>query len=483
LKFQGADLVLLFPVYEKKVKEGKVVFKVRLVGDGRTHYHAGDTYSATPSREELLILLHVAAAIDWHYVHLDEKRAFLKAPYQGKNRAFTKLRDDQQYYEVFGALYGLKTAPRDYQQFVYKRLTALGFKRLVLCSCIYVLVKDSCVVILYDYVDDFIVFGSSRDILNEWVVTFRESFDTTEPVWNSTNFLGLEVCRDWEKHIVKVTMKAKIEETCRRFGVNESSKRHDTPMPLSGYVVKDYEFENMSVEQSCFLDVRGKLDYLAVVGGLLWISGIRHDILFAVLYLTWSTKEPRQHHMNMALYTLSYLFYSSDLPLVLGGSDELDLHGYTDAALGNAPKGRSVIGNIEKLHPDAGAVTAKSTATSLIHTASFEAELDGATTSMKHIRRVKNILTELGIILQSVPILWSDNQAMIRFVHGEGVAKGVRHMELRMWYAREQYNSGGIVLDYMSGETIPTDKLTKLGCKASHNVFTRNIMGLKLLDT
>jgi hypothetical protein len=102
---------------------------------------------------------------------------------------------------------------------------------------------------------------------------------------------------------------------------------------------------------------------------------------------------------------------------------------------------------------------------------------------MKHIRRVKNILTELGIILQSVPILWSDNQAMIRFVHGEGVAKGVRHMELRMWYAREQYNSGGIVLDYMSGETIPTDKLTKLGCKASHNVFTRNIMGLKLLDT
>jgi hypothetical protein len=201
------------------------------------------------------------------------------------------------------------------------------------------------------------------------------------------------------------------------------------------------------------------------------------------LYLTWSTKEPRQHHMNMALYTLTYLFYSSDLPLVLGGSDELDLHGYTDAALGNAPKGRSVIGNIEKLHPDAGAVTAKSTATSLIHTASFEAELDGATTSMKHIRRVKNILTELGIILQSVPILWSDNQAMIRFVHGEGVAKGVRHMELRMWYAREQYNSGGIVLDYMSGETIPTDKLTKLGCKASHNVFTRNIMGLKLLDT
>jgi hypothetical protein len=158
--------------------------------------------------------------------------------------------------------------------------------------------------------------------------------------------------------------------------------------------------------------------------------------------------------MKMAKYTLSHLFYSSELPLVLGGSDELMLNGYTDASLGTAPKGRSVIGNINKLNPDAGAVTAKCTATSLVHTASFEAELDGSTTGTKHIKRVKNILIELGLILKSVPILWSDNQAMIKFLHGEGTAKGVRHMELRMWYCREQYKSGALVLDYMSGETI-----------------------------
>ena len=63
IQSQGADLVLLFPVYEKKVKEGKLVHKVRLVGDGRTHYHAGETYSATPSGEELLILLRVATGL------------------------------------------------------------------------------------------------------------------------------------------------------------------------------------------------------------------------------------------------------------------------------------------------------------------------------------------------------------------------------------------------------------------------------------
>ena len=102
---------------------------------------------------------------------------------------------------------------------------------------------------------------------------------------------------------------------------------------------------------------------------------------------------------------------------------------------------------------------------------------------MKRIRRVHNVLDELGIVLASVPCLFSDNTAMINFVHGDGVAKGVRHMELRMWYVREQYSTGGILLNYMPGVDIPTDKLTKLGTKESHAAFTRDIMGLNLLMT
>ena len=51
----------LFSVYEEKSTDGAQVYKVRLVAYGRTHYHAGETYSA-PSTEELLILIHLIAA-------------------------------------------------------------------------------------------------------------------------------------------------------------------------------------------------------------------------------------------------------------------------------------------------------------------------------------------------------------------------------------------------------------------------------------
>ena len=50
------------------------------VEDGRTHHLEGVLYSETPSREELLILLHIANALDFNYAHLDGKRAILKAP-------------------------------------------------------------------------------------------------------------------------------------------------------------------------------------------------------------------------------------------------------------------------------------------------------------------------------------------------------------------------------------------------------------------
>lgn len=56
---------------------------------------------------------------------------------------------------------------------------------------------------------------------------------------------------------------------------------------------------------------------------------------------------------------------------------------------------RVVIASINKLNPDSGAVSAKCSATSLVHAASFEAELDGATFGLKNLRRDHNILLSL----------------------------------------------------------------------------------------
>jgi hypothetical protein len=491
IRNQQADLLLLFPVFETKMRDGVQVYKVRLVGDGRTHYHAGNTYSATPSREELLILIHLVATLKWHCVHIDEKRAFLNAPHNGDHGAFAKFRNDNdQYFEVKGALYGMKTAPRDYQELVAQRLAKMGYKRLTMCSCMYYkhgLQGDRCIV--FSFVDDFIYASDNKTLLESCIQEFRDIAPTTEPIWDPPCILGIQLKRDYEKSTIQCSMEQKITEVCDEYQINLNGRQKKVPMPDSGYIVKDEDYMGRSVTDAQYLNAKDIKKYMGIVGSLVWISGIRLDILFPVMYLTWFTKAPRQHHMNMAIYVLTYLGHTKSLPLVLGGpradsatSNTTDLIGYSDASLGTAPKGRSCTGHIVKLSENAGAIMAKAKTTNCVVTSSFEGELDGATTTIKTMKRIRNILTELNIsVTESTATFYSDNKAMIEFVNGQGVAKGVRHMELRMWYVREQIMSGDTKALHMLGKNIPADKLTKLAQSSEFEVYCRDIMGHSLL--
>ena len=78
-------------------------------------------------------------------------------------------------------------------------------------------------------------------------------------------------------------------------------------------------------------------------------------------------------------------------------------------------------------------------------------------------------------------ILRTDNEALKDFVNGDRVAKGVRCMELRMWYAQEQVKMGNVIVRYMDGKNIPTDKLTKLTNVRDFEAFRDYVMGTSLL--
>ena len=127
--------------------------------------------------------------------------------------------------------------------------------------------------------------------------------------------------------------------------------------------------------------------------------------------------------MKMARHVLAYLHTTKNTPLVLGGSIDLDVITYTDASLGTAPRGRSVIAQLHKMNEHAGAVSAQTKATDVVFMSSFETELDGVAKGLKGSGRVCNVVHELRQKLKNLPKVWSDNLAMVRFVHDEGVAK------------------------------------------------------------
>ena len=237
---------------------------------------------------------------------------------------FAKIAGDRQYWKVLGALYGLKTSPKDYGDEVVRRLvTVLGYTRLHTSSCIYFKQQEGGdYTFVYVYVDDFLVFGKKEGV-GSFVTGYRGMATTSEPVSDPGSFLGMEMVRDREKRLLTVTMKGKIREAVDKLGIVEVEKPQVLPMSQAAYLVRDYEFEELKDQSMAeFLDADGVRDYFMVVGILLWVSGVRRDILFAVLYLSWSTKKPRKHHAVVALGVMRYLQSTIDVPLVLGGTSE-----------------------------------------------------------------------------------------------------------------------------------------------------------------
>ena len=62
------------------------------------------------------------------------------------------------------------------------------------------------------------------------------------------------------------------------------------------------------------------------------------------------------------------------------------------------------------------------------------------------------------------------------------MAKGIRHVELRMFLVREKYLEGNIILQYMEGNILPVDQLTKVGTQKQFIKFREEVLGLRILS-
>jgi hypothetical protein len=151
----------------------------------------------------------------------------------------------------------------------------------------------------------------------------------------------------------------------------------------------------------------------------------------------------------MAKYTLQYLFNTAEMGMILGGKlpeEGIHLEVYTDASLGTAPKGKSIVAHLVKAQHDSASIITKAKATTNVYLSSFESELDGYITATRSLQRFRNIIQELRVKLQPIATVHCDNLALVEFIKGNGEPKGLKHIALRLWAARDDYSYGNIQL-------------------------------------
>ncbi len=79
-------------------------------------------------------------------------------------------------------------------------------------------------------------------------------------------------------------MQKKIDELVSKTG-NLTGKPRRVPMPVAWYVVTDQDIDKLSTAKKRLLNKNEILQYLSIVGTLIWVQGVRNEIAFAVLYL------------------------------------------------------------------------------------------------------------------------------------------------------------------------------------------------------
>ncbi|CAI7784827.1 unnamed protein product [Closterium sp. NIES-54] len=126
---------------------------------------------------------------------IDVANAFLYAPVDAE--IFVEIphsshREPNQVCQLLKSLYGIKQAPRPWQQHLHARLIRIGFKQLPHDQGMYRLSKDEDYILLIVYVDDLLYIGSTDSVATWFEGELERDLSLTVSS-TVTQYLGLNI--------------------------------------------------------------------------------------------------------------------------------------------------------------------------------------------------------------------------------------------------------------------------------------------------
>lgn len=210
-----------------------------------------------------------------------------------------------------------------------------------------------------------------------------------------------------------------------------------------------------------------KTEYNSCIGGLQYLANnTRPDIAYAVNHLARFLTNPSIEHIQAARQILRYIAKNPDEGISFTRNENRAvLEAYTDADFAADPStSRSTSGMLIRL--SSGPISWKSHLQREVVLSTTEAEYLAATETCRQLQWVKSLIAELGLtdhIEGAVCTnLYVDNQSAISLIKNHDNHKRSKHISLRNYYCREQYQKGNINVTYISSNNQLADALTKV---------------------
>ncbi|KAG7594051.1 Integrase catalytic core [Arabidopsis thaliana x Arabidopsis arenosa] len=429
-------------------------YKARLVAKGYVQQYGVDfeeVFALVARIETIRLLIKLAASHGWEIHHLDVKTAFLHGElkenvYVYQPEGFEREESRNRVYKLNKALYGLRQAPRAWNNKLNHILLELQFVKCSKEPTVYRREVKEHVLIIAVYVDDIFVTGTSLDIINEFKTEMSLRFDMSD-LGKLSYYLGIEVIQHVEGITLNQTRYAlKILEEARMKDCNMVHTPMETGLKLS-------KCENeKEVDATIFRKNVGCFRYLLHT---------RPDLSYCVGILSRYMQSPRETHAVAMKQCLRYLKGTTTLGLVYNRCESIPkIVGYSDSSHNVDPDdGRSTAGYVFYLGESP--ISWRSQKQETVAMSSCEAEFMGGTEAAKQAIWLQDILSEItGNVCEKVMIK-IDNRSAIALTRNPVFHGRSKHIHRRYQFIRECVENGLIEVEHVPGNEQRADILTK----------------------
>ncbi|CAI7883863.1 unnamed protein product [Closterium sp. NIES-53] len=393
--------------------------KARWVVHGFDQTHGIDytlTFAPVSRHTSVRLVLCEATAKNFPLRQIDVSNAFLYADVDAEiyvEYPHTYPTNPPSVCKLKKSLYGIKQAPRLWQQHLNRKLTEVGFRQLPHDPVMYRLDDKGSYALLVAYVDDILYVSSSTSLASKYAESLAKRFNIP------TDFVA-------------------------------------TPYlsTLTGHVPN---LKNLSAA--------GLQLYQQHLGSLLFAAvTCRPDLAYVASHLAQFLRCPKKEHSLDLQRALRYFVSTPTIGLIFNAgklTDKMYLSGYVDADhAGDTSDRRSRTGYIFRLEP-IGPISWNSSKQELVSLSSAEAEFIAACPATRKGLYLQELLDEAKSVTPNQFTLQCDNQSAITIANKPSFVNRTKHISLHYFFVKDAIDKGRMRLVYCPTSDMAAHSLTK----------------------
>ena len=374
-------------------------------------------------------------------------------------------RDGSIHVELQKALYGLKTAGKEWYRLLCSKLESWGYTRSVYEPCLFT--KGTTIIAIY--VDDILVLDSDVKRIDDLQEFLRKEFrEITVKTGPKIQFLGMTIdkqeCGDYV-----ISQKAYAEEISKEYALRDIK----APKSPANSNLKNSNLKCERFDSATYRSEVMKFLYLA--------TRTRPDILYATAVLASRANDPSVDDFHKLTRLAQYVFETAKDSIRFSKKGKFVISGYADASFASHTDAKGHTGYAIFIDGTSAAIACKSIKQRSVAHSSMEAELIALHDMLRHILWIRDVVDELGLRDdKSKPVsIQQDNMPAISAVTSDlgSMIGRSKYIDRRLFTVHEYIENGQVEMEYCATEDMVADLLTKSLTGSKANRFKVTLMG------